>query len=408
MLIHALGRHTGRHKLDATCARFFVQQAPFARMFVTSRSHIRSLASYHPNDPQKGIQTPTNRLEISPMTYSKDTRSWVSIEGSPESGSLDRGTVIRFISWNIHSAIPGQAVRAGLIMVHLREVFGDPPPPMVIMLQEVTNKSIAAILEDPWIREHFVVTDLKASYPWNFTIMMASRQINLNNCSRVPFAGMKYSGFLVADIPVPNGNGHSKIDRGHLRVCTAHGPVSKARARAFYRHASQIPTLLQSNSELDHNIIGSLIGGDLNIYHRSHSAFYDLQDAWEDDTLGVGKLPEHVCECPICRGNTFGYQPSSDKLGPSRPDRFLHTGSLDIVALTEPRDHSRKIGLLGKGLKTRITVWEKQHAGHHIHRGQLVPTTFKMVYESYSHGAVSKEIDVWASDHYGIAIGVRL
>jgi hypothetical protein len=43
-------------------------------------------------------------------------------------------------------------------MDHLEEAFGDPPSPLVVMLQEVHHESLSAILKHPWIRENFALS----------------------------------------------------------------------------------------------------------------------------------------------------------------------------------------------------------------------------------------------------------
>jgi hypothetical protein len=65
--------------------------------------------------------------------------------------------------WNIYSKGPDAAKRASWAMDGLREVFGDPPPPMVIMLQGVQSQSLAAILDHQWAMKNFALSNVECS-----------------------------------------------------------------------------------------------------------------------------------------------------------------------------------------------------------------------------------------------------
>jgi hypothetical protein len=47
-------------------------------------------------------------------------------------------------------------------MSYLKERFGDPPPPLVIMLQEITCESLRAILAHQWVNDHFAISEIEA------------------------------------------------------------------------------------------------------------------------------------------------------------------------------------------------------------------------------------------------------
>jgi len=51
-----------------------------------------------------------------------------------------------------------QPQRAAAAIVHLKEVFGNQPPPLIIMLQEIQPDALKAILADRWIKEHFLTS----------------------------------------------------------------------------------------------------------------------------------------------------------------------------------------------------------------------------------------------------------
>lgn len=60
--------------------------------------------------------------------------------------------MIRTVSWNIDSQAPLQPQRAAAAIVHLKEVFGIQPPPLIIMLQEIQPDALKAILAGRWIK----------------------------------------------------------------------------------------------------------------------------------------------------------------------------------------------------------------------------------------------------------------
>jgi hypothetical protein len=105
-------------------------------------------------------------------------------------------------------------------MAHLREVFGDPPPPLVIMLQQVHYQSLEAIFEQSWIRENFVVSNTDAPQRY-FTLMMVSQHIQCENWFRVPFSSQMERDALVVDIPI-SLTGESEPLKKILRLCTTH------------------------------------------------------------------------------------------------------------------------------------------------------------------------------------------
>ena len=59
-------------------------------------------------------------------------------------------------------SVPGHARRTYAAMNHLKEIFGSSPPPLVIMLQEVTSESLAAILAHLWVRDNFLLSNVVA------------------------------------------------------------------------------------------------------------------------------------------------------------------------------------------------------------------------------------------------------
>ncbi len=105
--------------------------------------------------------SPAPRI-LNPHIYSPWTFSWRPFRCSPGRGSLDLGRLLRIISGNIDFMAPGRRKRALSAMAHLIDVFGDPPPPLVIMLQKVHCYSLAAILEHSWVKKK--LRNIKCGY----------------------------------------------------------------------------------------------------------------------------------------------------------------------------------------------------------------------------------------------------
>ena len=98
-------------------------------------------------------------------------------------------------------------------------------------------------------------------------------------------------------------------------------------------------------------------------------------------------------------------------------DKFLYTGSLATEALSEVQDLSGKIGRLGIGLKTKVEVLACGMTRFRVLRGKTVEEPYEDYYDIqkehlYSHHGyrsyVRKTIDGWVSDHFGIAVGIRV
>ena len=116
------------------------------------------------------------------------------------------------------------------------------------------------------------------------------------------------------------------------------------------------------------------------------------------------------------KGNTWGYQ-SAGPRGRKRMDKVLYTGSVGTEALSEAQDLSGKIGRLGIGLKTEVEVMANENKRFRVLRGRIVEESYEYYYDIqrehfFPHDGhkigVRKTIDGWVSDHFGIAIGIRV
>ena len=99
-------------------------------------------------------------------------------------------------------------------------------------------------------------------------------------------------------------------------------------------------------------------------------------------------------------------------------DKFLYTGSVDTEALSEAQDLSGEIGRLGIGLKTKFEILACNSIRWGVVRGKTVPKPCQVYHDirrehfcSSKIGYIScfrKTVNQWVSDHFGIAVGIRV
>ncbi|RYP25231.1 hypothetical protein DL765_000112 [Monosporascus sp. GIB2] len=349
--------------------------------------------------PQPSIEEQINPRFFRPHIYHSQSSTWAAFYNSVE--ALRRGNVLKIASWNLSFSSPGAGARAVAALAYLRTMFGQEPHNLVVMLQELRQESLEAILDDKWTQQNFVLSDVKPpdakpldclyedgessdleDTDWRpspyFTLMMVSRTLPISNCFRVPFPSKMWRDALVVDIPVLDDRGPEQ-PKESLRLCTTHLESLYTRKEYRFRQLAMISALLKGASSQGKRIRGGLVGGDMNPsdpsehgYHREPEV--GLKDVWEDEpapTPPVLKPFQKDTTYGRARGNTWGYQ--SDKARTrKRLDKFLYTGSIETLAVDEAQDVTGKLGRFGIGLKTNIGM------------------------------------DVWVSDHFGITVGIRI
>jgi len=313
---------------------------------------------------------------------------------------------------------PGRRKRAFSAMAHLKDVFGDPPPPLVIMLQEVDCDSLAAILEHSWIKKNFAISNVDAPQRY-FTLMMVSQHLQAESWFRFPLSTHMERDALVVDVPISPVAAESEHSKRILRLCTTHlESLPEPEGHELRpRQLAQISALLKAPSNCGVQIVGGLVGGDMNpispldfTCHKTSDI--DLCDVWEETPSPPGpclKPFEKDLTYGRAKGNTWGYQ-SKNSHSRKRMDKFFYTGSVDTEALSGAQDLTGKVGRLGIGLKTKVEVLEYERTRYRIVRGKIVEKTYQDYCDPQTglHSGVRKDIDRWVSDHFGIVVGIRL
>ena len=117
---------------------------------------------------------------------------------------------VRIITWNISFDAVGPMQRLDAALHHIRvDVLrcrkGETPEPCCILLQELRTEAFPRLLEDPWVRDHFVVAPISrdkwpADAPYG-NVTLVSRSVPIVDCAVVHFGSSVYQRTaIVVDI----------------------------------------------------------------------------------------------------------------------------------------------------------------------------------------------------------------
>lgn len=350
--------------------------------------------------------------------------------------------MLNVVSWNIDGFRPGEATRANTALNHLRELFGTAPGQLVVMLQDVCIESLRAMLARPWIRQNFIVTNVKApksiyseisgetftskETSWRssryFTVMMIEKSLGNVGCFRAPFTTDMGRDALCVDIPISDADGRTRSNDS-LRLCTTH-LESRLHGKAYHPgQLSIISRLLKQPQNSKFNIIAGLVGGDMNVIdqteHDLHrSSDIDLKDVWEDVPAPVPpalKPFKKDMSFGRAKGNTWGYQ--SERGNRMRRDKFLYTGLVETVAPVELQDITGRLGRVGIDLKVEVEAWERETTDWTTRRGKMISKPSKRYFSDHqmlnmevsrASSLVRTNTNMWVSGHFGIATGIMV
>jgi hypothetical protein len=250
---------------------------------------------------------------------------------------------------------------------------------LVILLQEVNRESVLQILQTRWVQENFILIGSEPpTTVWDgvsvparyFTMMMIPIGVRPQNSFRMPLPTRMGRDAVLVDIPLCPTTNPSVKDV--LRLCTSHLESLDNNASRRKRQLELISEKLTEHGGVS-NVVAGLIGGDMNAIHDEERALPDLfglKDAWADVGPQHAEHEEYVSTGGR-EGHTWGYQSGETGFPPKRFDKFLYAGRVETVPLSETPGFGKRLGRLGVGLKV----------------------------ESDQR---------WASDHYGIAIGIKV
>ena len=397
--------------------------------------HIESKARLQPS---LIVQRPPRPQRLHPRGFHPEISAWASPELNQKCrDDLLPGSILKIVSWNLQWSTPDPARRVTAALDHLQDRFGTAPGPLVVMLQEVCQESLQALLENPWVQRNFNMTDstpprsihddvhgdsfvFKKLY-WEakpyFTLMMLPKSLRILDCFRVPFVSRMGRDALFVDIPISAGG--QSISGRSVRLCTTHLESLYGNETHRSSQLATISKLIKETRAKDHENIAGFVGGDMNAItpsehnlHRTNEV--DLRDVWEDipaPLVPVLKPFQKDMSFGQARGNTWGYQ-SKESSTRKRLDKFYYTGHLETVPLSEPQDVTGKIGRIGIGCKTVVEAWQGEERSAVFVRGKLKKKTRIEYYTARQAmkrpDARCVETESWVSDHCGIAVGIKV
>ena len=348
-----------------------------------SRSQLRTCAStYHEVRPRVWSQRKLCWRYVSRYRRQKSPSHDIDSDGTPSpdtpyfsfhprpvsrsrSRSRDRGRrepelekvipdSLQLLTWNVDAMSDGAADRLATILKYVQHKLfecprGEQPAPCCILLQEVRADVLGVILDNKWVREHFVVAPTKAEH-WPGGVGFG----NVTLVARtVPVAG---AGVLEHGYSAMKR--HALIVDVRLGTCGASGRDSDAEdAERMLRIANvHLESLIQGTSYRPwqlrdtvksltrRGVDAGIVAGDMNAITAqdwSLPAWAGLADAWRGPEDG--------------RGNTWGYQPPTKEFLPGRLDKMLYlpNGECEV-------DIPERVGV---GVKTPGGQWASDHFG---------------------------------------------
>lgn len=382
------------------------------------------------------LYNPFTPFPVQMHRYNSQSEEWVPLGKDVSANALDRGRVLKLVSWNLNHRGLYPSRRAGSILNHLQKVFGNDPGSLVIMFQEVCHESLERMTENPWVQQNFLLSDIKSPRPiyhdiqgenfiirgrdWTpedyFTIMMTPKDLGILSSFRVPFATNMGRDALVVDLPVQNGSDSQSHPREALRLCTTHLESQNPLKMRGVQLRLTSSILKQQDKEYD--ILGGIVGGDMSPLDNKNDGDVHkrrkvkLRDVWED--VPPPPIPKHVPEDPTfgqARGHTCGYQ-SHGGDPRKRADKFFYTGRIETLPVEESEDVTGNLGRIGIGLDTGDVLWIKKYRpwGKESYREYLTDAQYQAKRQHLvgDGGESWKRATAWASDHFGITVGVRV
>lgn len=220
------------------------------------------------------------------------------------------------LSWNIDFAANNEEKRLKTALRHIQNVIfkckgGQAPDPCCILLQEICLENFSAILNNEWIKNHFVIAPVSPEkWPKKNRygcVTLVSRSLPVARVSSLWFGCSNMGrGALFVDVRVttPGDEGQEVT----LRIANTHLESLPAGASARPVQLGLISQLLREGG-----LHGGIVAGDMNAIGPSDVGIVanaKLRDACNlDDDEEVGY--------------TWGYQPECE-FPPGRLDKILH------------------------------------------------------------------------------------
>ncbi|XEV01454.1 hypothetical protein FSHL1_006741 [Fusarium sambucinum] len=334
--------------------------------------------------PKVMIDEDPNHKLLKPRIYNPQSSSWEPY--SNQDTAHKKGDLLKIVSWKLFpSTLSLAAIRASAAIDHLRNMFGQKPDNFVVMLQEIRQESLDAILNNKWAQQNFILSDTEAPYSEYdldddgesglessqcFSIMMVSRNLPISNCSRVSLFSETNCDALVVDVPVSESEGHDpEVSKQSLRLCTTRIEPNYSNPDLRRSQLVTVSELLNGKWSQGQQILGGLVGGNMGPLAVSERNFHrdpeiDLMSNWRNKK---GPAPStlkrsYYRERSNARADAWLFHPDRKRYE-RKLDKFLYTGSIETFTLDETED---KLGYFGRFWKIQAgpeEVCVSEHGG---------------------------------------------
>ncbi|EKM58312.1 uncharacterized protein PHACADRAFT_252530 [Phanerochaete carnosa HHB-10118-sp] len=261
---------------------------------------------------------------------------------------------MQLLTWNVDAMADGCQDRIVTILTYAQHKLfkcpnGEQPEPCCILLQEVRQDALPAILDHKWVRDHFVVCPTKAEH-WpggvgygNVTLVARTIPVVGAWIMEYGYSAMKRHALIVdvrlSSHALSEGAAGGEERELMLRIANVH-------LESLTQGASFRPWQLRDavDSLTGGAVDGGIVAGDMNAITAQDwglPAWAGLADAWRGPEDG--------------RGNTWGYQPPTKEFLPGRLDKILYLPNGEIEVDTP--------GRVGVGAKTAGGQWASDHFG---------------------------------------------
>ncbi|KAF8578185.1 hypothetical protein K439DRAFT_1395822 [Ramaria rubella] len=254
---------------------------------------------------------------------------WVPAD-SPSCSEFS-ATEILLITWNINAAEDLAKERFIRIITHLRKkALGDSkiPPPCCILLQEVHEEVLSALLKHEWVRDNFLVTPINAA-EWgtqygNITLVSNTVPVSTVFFAELPMSKIgRHAIFVDVHLSAPPPESEEQVRDKRIRtirIANTHLEPEPPHGRRDVRprQLKQIARLLNVPNIEAFICAGSMCSlGASDKVAPSQAGFADAYKGAKRDSM------------------TWGYQPRTQRL-PCRLDKVLYfpTERVEIASPT--------------------------------------------------------------------------
>lgn len=244
---------------------------------------------------------------------SEDDKDWIPVHlcqcPTPSVAEL------RLVTWNLNAGGPAPIKRFARILAHIRRiVFQDlDPTSSCICFQEVHTEVLQAILDNRWIRDHFVITP-NDSQRWTTgygLVSLVSKDIPLSRVFSIelPLTRVGRQALFI-DIHLSSTSSKTDLARTNRTIRIANTHLEPESSSGFRIRPKQLRTIAQMLNVA--NVHASICAGSMvSVHEVDHTA--PAEAGFADAYKGVLRGSE-----------TWGRSPHQTNFPPGRLDKVLY------------------------------------------------------------------------------------